>query len=255
MNTRWVYFSSLLPSLVSLASAAEGDPSSLNSSLSMQDYFLIFLVGIVILNLFFFGLRGIFRRRAPERKRSALITVTGSLIAILFIAAGSFSFIIAILALLGAGAQVTVFGWLAEVLVYYTGYSLLIGILGAGGMGLGLFLLGAYILFNLQATPMDQRIGSPTRYGQPEKEDHDLKMEALNPTITLRIIHKNDDRAVANARVILKQTNGTKFFTKTTNIEGEVTFDGIPGYSSDYYAFVDGDENKEKYRVIRKLNS
>lgn len=255
MNTRWIYFSSLLPSLVSLASAAEGDSSSLNSSLSMQDYFLIFLVGIVILNLFLFGLRGIFRRRAPERKRSAVITITGSLIAILFIAAGSFSFIVAILALLGAGAQVTVFAWLAEVLVYYTGYPLLIGILGAGGVGLGLFLLGVYILFNLQATPMDQRIGSPTRYGQPEKKDHDLKMEALNPTITLRITQKNDDRGVANVRVILKQTNGTKFFTKTTNIEGVVTFDGIPGYSSDYYAFVDGDENKEKYRVIRKLSS
>jgi hypothetical protein len=76
-------------------------------------------------------------------------------------------------------------------------------------------------------------------------------VEALNPRITLKVFSRSDEQPVPNARVILKQMNGTKFYTKTTNTEGEVTFDGIVGYSSDYHAYVDGDESREKFRVIR----
>jgi hypothetical protein len=248
MNMKWGYLTLFILPYIGVVSAAEGD---LGQSGSNPDYFLIFVVGIVLLNLFVFGLRGIFHRRAPERKRSRVVAAAGSLFALLFIAAGSLFFITGVLAILATGAGMEVFFWLADLLSYYAG-SISLGILGIGAAGLGFFLLGVYLLVALQAPSMEASLGSPTRMGQPSKKDHETRVEALNPTVTLRVFDKIDGKPVTNARVVLKQTNGTKFYTKTTNIEGEVTFDNIVGYSSDYHAYVDGDEGRDKFRVIHK---
>jgi hypothetical protein len=250
MTIKWRYVLPLLPMVMGSAAAAEGS----SPSLDMPDYFLIFVVGVVLLNLFVFGLRGIFRRRAPERKRSRLIVATGSLFALLFIASGSLFFITAILVILAAGAGMAIFSWLSDLLLYYTG-SISAAILGFGAAGLGIFLVGVYVLVALQGPSMETRIGSPTKMGQPSKKDREYIAEALNPTIILKVSRRADDQPIANARVILKQTNGTKYYTKTTNIEGEVTFDNIAGYSSDYYAYVDGDEERELFRVQQKDSS
>jgi hypothetical protein len=254
MTMKWGYFTLFLLLIIGVGSAAEGDVDTFNANLSMQDYFLIFVVGIVLLSLFVFGLRGIFHRKAPERKRSRGVVAIGSLFALLFIALGSLFFITAILAILASGAQLEVFLWLADLLSYYAG-SITMGILGIGAAGLGIFLFGVYLLVTLQGPSMEARVGAPTRMGQPSKKDHEYAVEALNPTITLKVLTRAGEKPMPNVRVILKQTNGTKFYTKTTNIEGEVTFDNIVGYSSDYYAYVDGDEDRDKFRVIHKQSA
>jgi hypothetical protein len=255
MTLKWGYSLLFLLLLVGSGSAVEGDPASFSSLLSMQDYFLIFVVGIVLLNLFAFGLRGIFRRKAPERKRSRAVIALGSLFALLFIALGSLFFIAAILVILAAGAGMTVFLWLADLLLYYTGTSISMGILGIGAAGLAIFLFGVYVLVALQGPSMETRIGAPTRMGQPVKKENEYSVESLNPTVTLKVSNRLDGKPVTNARVILKQTNGTKIYTKNTNVEGEVTFDNIAGYSSDYYAYVDGDEGRDKFLLIQKQSS
>ncbi|MDD1678175.1 MAG: hypothetical protein LUO93_03195 [Methanomicrobiales archaeon] len=253
MTVKWGHLALFLLLLVGVGSAAEGDPVPPGSSLSL-DYFLIFVVGLVLLNLFVFGLRGIFRRKAPERKRSRGVVALGSLIALLFIAFGSLFFITAVLVILAAGAGMTVFVWLSDYVLYHTG-SVSMGILGIGVAGVAAFLIGVYVLVAVQGPSMKTSIGSPTKTGQLSDEDHAHEVEALNPTLTLRVSGRMDGKPAANARVILKQTNGTKFYTKTTNIEGEVTFDNIAGYSSDYHAYVDGDEERQKFRVALKKSS
>jgi hypothetical protein len=71
-------------------------------------------------------------------------------------------------------------------------------------------------------------------------------------------IFRNDrdrDDPIIDAKVILKQMNGTRFYTKFTDYNGEVTFKDVEGYGSEYYAYVEGDEKREKFRVFRKKAS
>jgi hypothetical protein len=250
MTILWRFLVIFLPLLVYGVSAVDGDASSPNAAAYIPDYFLILVGGIVLLILFLLGIRGIMFYRAKEKKKSRFVILVGSLVALLLLTAGSLFFIGSILALLAAAAHISVFAWLEDVMVASMG-SLTFGILGTGGAGLGIFLLGVYLLVALSTVTTDSPAASPTRMSQPPRIERDLTVEALNPRITLKVFSRSDEQPVPNARVILKQMNGTKFYTKTTNTEGEVTFDGIVGYSSDYHAYVDGDESREKFRVIR----
>jgi hypothetical protein len=240
----------LLVSLFSIIPAAAAQESaSLSSQLTMLDYFIIFLVGIIVLNLFVAALRRIFHK-APEKKRSTAANVLGSLLAIGFLVVGSFAVIIPLLALIAVLGQVEVFAWLVVLLVYWTG-SLPVGILVPFIGGFGLFLLGVYLLVLFQNPSMEAMFGVPTKSRTPADMGRSGIPEHLNPSVTYRVYTWNRAQPVTNARVILKQTNGTRFYTRTTNIEGEITFDHIEGFASDYYAYVEGDERREQYRVIR----
>ena len=223
------------------------------SNISIQEYFIIFIIGILYLNLFVIGLQKIFRQKRSDSRGSAFFSDFGTLLASLFIATGSLLIISSLLALTAINLQVATFKWLITVILYFTS-SLTIGILVLGIIGFLLLLFGIYLILLIQGNPLVHKDGRLKTLSRQFKKERDLRqdLEPLNPSLTFRVFNWDRDNPIIDAKVILKQMNGTKLYSKFTNFNGEVTFNKIDGYGSEYYAYVAGDEKREKYRVLRK---
>lgn len=251
MNGRWILPFILYCCIGGVVAQEEG---SIAQQLSLLDYFVIFIVGIVLLNLLVMGINRIFRKKIPTGERSKFVTAVGTLFASFLMAAGSVCLIMGILSLLAIGAQMTMFDWLVIVIAYYSlPLPFIAGLSILGFSGVILILLAVFLFMYFQGNPLQSTLASPMSMGQPLKQEREGRSipEAMNPTITFKVRSWGRDDPVPNVKVVLKQANGTKFYTKTTNIEGIVIFDGVVGYGSEYYAYVDGDEDREKFRVIR----
>ena len=244
---------SLFPvSLISRASALNGMEEVAN--LTLMDYLTLFVVGILILAVFAVGMQKIFRRSGTEFERTSVVYVVGMFVAFLMIGLGSFSIICAVLILAAIIANVAIFEWLALMLLeVFFPLSLTVGIIIIGGGGVALFLLGIYIIVFVQGNPFLNPTGTPTKSGSPSKyELNERELEPLNPTLTFKVLDREKDEVVMDVKVILKQMNGTRYYTKFTDFNGEVIFKDIQGYGSEYFAYVEGDDKREKFRVLRK---
>ncbi len=242
----------LAPALVAKARAADATANGV--LLTMQDYFVIFVIAILYLVIFMLVAERIFRYQPPPsiRQRNLAIYVVGNIIAFMFIAAGNLIIISAVIILVAIAAQVEMLAWVADIFLA-NGIPLVGGILVAGAIGLFLYLVGLYLVIHMQGNPFMDKKGVPTRMSVPTKHRIDLMdEEPLNPTITFRVLDRDSDDPVVDAKVILKEMNGTRFYERFTDFNGEVTFQKIDGYGSQYYAYVEGDEKREKYRVIRR---
>ena len=248
MNYRWFLLASSICSLVhTVAGEPQGDSSlGLSTQLTLQDYFLIFVGGILLLNLVLIIWRTI-SRQAPQKEQSKVVTALGSFLSIFFVGIGSLAVFIAILATLAAVFQVGLFDWILYIIVHNVG-SVVVGILGLGVVGGGLFLLGAYNLFLLQGTPFWKSLETPITVGSPQKKVREGDYWGARQT--LKVLRKDSNLPAANVRVMVSDRMERKLFSRFTNTEGEAVFDGFKGHFSDYYAYVEGDENRVQYRVI-----
>ncbi len=250
MLRRWVPLG-LASSLIAPASAQDLSPGILGT----LDYAIITIVGILFLILFIVGLDRIFKHTGTEIRGSSVLYALGMLFAYLCIAAGSLLVISSILILIAIGAQVSIFNWLIDVLnAYFPWGGVTGGILTIGGGGLALFLLGVFGVVRLYGNPLLNPQGIPTRSGDFSRYEADSRsdLEPLNPTLTFKVLDREKDDPVMDVKVILKQMNGTRYYTKYTDFDGEVTFRDIQGYGSEYFAYVEDDDKREKFRVLRK---
>ena len=158
--------------------------------------------------------------------------------------------ILAVFSILAEFAGVSMFEWMVTlILVYFPSFAVAVFALIVSGIFF--FFMGIVTLSRLQGRLFDPAKGIPIKAGSASKKDRQAA-ELSNSGVTFRVLTWNHEEVVGNARVILKEVNGARSYIRTTNIEGEVTFDNIDGYVPDYYAYVEGDEKREKYRVIRK---
>jgi hypothetical protein len=250
MQYRWI-LPSLVFSLVGPVSAQEGATRGIPGAL---DYGIIAVMGIVFLILFFVGLNLIFKHAGTELRGYSILYALGMLFGYLSIAAGSLLVICSMLILIAIGAQISIFNWLVEELNLYLPWGITVGILFIGGGGLALFLLGLFIVIHLYGNPFLNPLGIPSRSRGLSKYELEgqTELEPLNPTLTFKVMDREKDDPVMDVKVILKQMNGTRYYTKYTDFDGEVTFRDIQGYGSEYFAYVEEDDKREKYRVLRK---
>ncbi|MDD1679352.1 MAG: hypothetical protein LUO93_09265 [Methanomicrobiales archaeon] len=251
MHHRWILLF-LVSGLAVPVSAQDGIPAGILGSL---DYGVIAVAGIIFLLLFFVGLNRIFKHAGTEIHGSSVIYALGMLVAYLCIAAGSLLIISSMLILIAIGAKMSIFNWLIDVLSLYIPWGgVTVGILFISGGGFALFLLGVYGVVHLYGTPFLNPLGVPTRRGSLSKYEQNgrTELEPLNPTLTFKVMDREQDDPVMDVKVILKQMNGTRYYTKYTDFDGEVTFRDIQGYGSEYFAYVEDDEKREKFRVLRK---
>ncbi|MDH7592813.1 MAG: hypothetical protein QHG99_00445 [Methanomicrobiales archaeon] len=242
-------------SLVATAGAAQNGNGI--PVLTIQDYFIIFLIAIVYLMVFMAVAERILRyQSAPSvKKRNLAIYAIGNIIGFMFIAAGNLLIISSVMIVIAFAMQVEMLAWVVEVFAMHL-ISPVVEIALISGGGLVFYLVGIYIVIHMQGNPFIDRRGTPTRAMNSSKYSIDqMDEEPLNPTITFRVLDKDTDEPAVDAKVILKQMNGTRFYEKYTDFNGEVTFQKIDGYGSEYYAYVEGDERRERYRVIRRTVS
>ncbi|KQC05803.1 MAG: hypothetical protein APR53_06745 [Methanoculleus sp. SDB] len=241
----------LLITATGLASGVQAVDSA--EALTQNDYFTIFLAGILFINVFLVLLYRIFRRKRTTRKRSSAFTILGTIVAFLMVGAGSILVIIDILVLLYIVGDIMTFQSAYYFLLNFFPANIAFGIIITGGTGLLMFLVGFYLIILIHGTQFIDTSGMPTASGAISKgQDGKEQLEPLNPTLTFKVLRRDDDKPAPDVKVVLKQRQGIKFHTKFTDFNGEVKFSNIEGYAYDYYAYVEGDENRQVFRVLQK---
>jgi len=237
------------------------DTNEIVTNLGMQDYFIIFFIGLLYLCSLIVIIQRIFRRERSVTPRSGIFARFGAFLAFLLIVIGSILIISFVLILIALAGKITIFYWLIALVSNYTN-SLPTGIIviGAhtgiivmGAIGIVIFIFGLYSFISLRGNPLYSGRGT-SKLGQLREKEHEIRAgpELSNLVVTYKVLDKNDDSPVPDVRVVLKKINGEGHFTKFTDFNGEVTFTTIQGYISDYYAHVEGDEERQKYRIFLK---
>ena len=260
-------------SLPLLAVAAAAQESSLGAGSAwlmgyVTSYFLPVAGGILLIFLLFAALN-----RATRRKYGAVefvYTVSGMVFALILILTGLVFFTVAGVLSWGSaigdmsfmGAQDwaipisnavqnliqpaldTIFGNLD-----YTPYlqNILLGVFLIGGAIL--IIIGVLIIWKLPKRSLYEIItpdGTTTF-----KEVMKRGQEPLAPTVTFKVIDRLTNQPSPDVKVILKHKEGAKVYNRYTDFNGEVVFQKIDGLYSQYYAYVEGDEERKRYWVIR----
>jgi hypothetical protein len=237
--------------LCSQISSAFSEVQEPMKSLQMQDYFVIFIAAVIYINIFLVVLYRIFKRTEEKKSSFVVINIIGTIIAFAFISAGYIQVIFSSLVIVAITTNMPMFVWAYYFLIYYFS-SVTTGLVIVGASGLASLLIGIYILIMLRGNPFIDPSGMPGKSGTV----HALELggngeEPTNPNITFRAVLKESDEPAIDVKLILQQRDGSKIYEKYTDFNGEVTFQKIAGYASDYYAFVEGDEGRSRYRVIR----
>jgi hypothetical protein len=250
----WLRKGLLLIMSTGLASAVQAvDSTDQITSLTQSDYFTIFLAGIIFINVFLVLLYRIFRGDRIAKTRSSAFTILGTIVAFLMVGVGSILIIIDILVLIYIIGGILDFRSAYYFLQNFFPGNITLGIIIAGGTGLLMFLIGFYLIILIHGTKFIDTRGMPTISGAISKgQDTKEELEPLNPTLTFRVIRRDDDKPAPDVKVVLKQRQGIKFHIKFTDFNGEVKFTNIEGYAYDYYAYVEGDENRQVFRVLQK---
>jgi hypothetical protein len=268
---RYRFLALFLPIMAAVASA-QGTPGLQTESAQFMGliyaYYLPIIGGILLLFLLFSILNRILKRRVGFIEFGA--TVFGIILALVLIAIGIV--LLAAVSVLAWGTAINdrSYGWAPEwavpvanevqyyiqpVLdtifgsVDYTGHlqNILLGVLLVGG---GIFIiLGILLVVKLPKSSFYEIIkpGGTTTF----KEVMTRGQEPLAPTVTFKVIDRNTNQASPDVKVVLKHKEGAKVYTRYTDFNGEVIFQKIDGLYSQYYAFVEGDEERKRYWVIR----
>jgi hypothetical protein len=234
----------------------------------VSEFYLPVLGGLLLIFILFYGLNRLLWRRVGAIEFVA--TVSGIILALLLIATGLvFLAATGVLAWGSAIGDMTFAGadgWavpIADQIQYllqplldtifgnidYTPHlqNILIGVLLLGGAIL--VLIGVLLLWKLPKSTFYEIIksGGATTF----KEVMTRGREPLAPTVTFKVIDRITNQASPDVKVILKHKEGAKVYTRYTDFNGEVAFQKIDGLFSQYYAYVEGDEERKRYWVIR----
>ena len=123
-------------------------------------------------------------------------------------------------------------------------------LLGAFLIGGGiLIVVGILLLWKLPKSSFYEIVtpGKTTTFREVMKRGQ----EPLAPTVTFKVIDRLTNQPSPDVKVILKHKEGAKVYNRYTDFNGEVVFQKIDGLYSQYYAYVEGDEERKRYWVIR----
>jgi hypothetical protein len=268
---RYRFLALCLPFLAAAAAAQESFSLETESAWIMDSISLYYLPVVGVLLLVF--LLSLLVNRATGRRYSIvefLATVTGVLLGLVLIVTGLALFAAAAALAWGTatdnpayaegevwaipisnGVQSVIQPFLDSAFggVDYNRYlqNILLGVFLLGGAVL--ILIGAFIIWKIPKSSFYEIItpGKTTTF----KEVMTRGQEPLAPTVTFKVIDRLTNQPSADVKVILKHKEGAKVYNRYTDFNGEVIFQKIDGLYSQYYAFVEGDEERKRYWVIR----
>jgi len=267
---RYRFLALSLPLVAAAASAQETTLQTESARLMgfFFDNYLTIFGGILLLFLVFSGLNRLLKRRYGSIEFVAM--VFGVLFALILIGTGflllATTSVLAWATAIKDLSYLDALGWAVPIAqevqalitplldavfqgVDYTALlqNLLLGVMLIGG-GLGVFL-GVVILWKLPKGSFYEIVspGGSTTFKEVMKRGH----EPLAPTVTFKVIDRISNQPSPDIKVILKHKEGAKVYTRYTDFNGEVVFQKIDGLYSQYYAYVEGDEERKRYWVIR----
>ncbi|MDK2973640.1 MAG: hypothetical protein PWP08_11 [Methanofollis sp.] len=248
--------------LIPAVSAANTTVTPIAPTLSAVDLFSLFIGGVIYINIFAVVLYHVVKRQKKHTGRSPIVQIVGLLAGIGSVALGSLFTVFIAMVFLALFMDITLFAWMEDFFLYLITdeiplylpalhLSMTTGLLLFGAAGTVFFILGAILLVRFGGYGTQSEVAMPTGSGAAKKNAADRPDEPLNPVLSFRVEDKQSREPSADVKVILKHKDGVRFHTKYTDFNGEVTFANVDGFGSEYYAYVDGDINRQHYRVIR----
>lgn len=251
-------FSLLLPAV----SAANTTAMPTGQSAPSIDIFLLFIGGILYFNIFAVVLYHVIKREKASTGRSPIARIAGMAGGMGSVAIGSLCLVFIAMVLVTRFIGLALFAWtegfflylITDLLPLYIPaprLTMTTGLLLFGAVGTAFFLLGSILLVRFGGYVRQTEVAMPTGSGAVKKDAADRPEEPLNPVLSFRVEDRRSMEPSADVKVVLRHKDGVRFHTKYTDFNGEVTFTNVEGFGSEYYAYVDGDINRQDYRVIR----
>ena len=68
--------------------------------------------------------------------------------------------------------------------------------------------------------------------------------------LSFRVTEWGTEEPLSDGKIRLETKDGTLMMIKYTNSDGEVDFGKLRGTENDYYAYVEGDRERQEYRLV-----
>lgn len=238
--------SGLLAALAVPVQAAE--VQQIYDGLSGNQYMQIIIAALILVALFigtfyFIGKRNTRRTKVNPVTRSIALTL-----AILYLIVGTFLLITDFLVLIAPYTTTDAFAYVVQVFHYYFP-EMVFGIIIVGAAGLLLYLVGFYIMIFVRDSTKIEK--SDETYHIQATSDIDVSKG--NVEYTKLVFHVTDwetKEPLTDGKIRMETKNGTLMMIKYTDSMGEVDFGKLRGNENGYYAYVEGDRERQEYRFV-----
>lgn len=241
--------SGLLAALALPVQAA--DIQNVYESLGANQYMQIMIATIIMVAVFI----GIFfflgKRHSLRTNVNPVTKLLGMAFAILCIIFGTILLIIDFIVLIKPFAAAHAFDYIVQLFYHYFPEQLVLGIIMIGSTGLLLYLVGFYIMIVLQGSKALVKDTETYRIQTASQLDMNVsKGNVEYSKIAYRVTSWETGEPIRDEKIRLETKDGTLMMIKYTDSAGEVDFGKLRGKEGDYFAYVEGDRERQEYRFV-----
>ena len=129
--------------------------------------------------------------------------------------------------------------------------NMVFGIIVTGAAGLLLYLAGIHTIFMIKDTPDVRDLRNKDYHIQETGEiDEETAVKQPFSNLSYRVVTWETGDPLVDGKVNLESKNGVLVMVKYTDFQGDVHFGKLKGTNDDYYPYVDGDKDRQEYRII-----
>ncbi len=226
------------------------DSSHVYTALTQNQYLTIAVAGLVLFAIFVLVLYLIGSRHAVRTKMNPTVRPIFGILAVLYLLTGTLLLFIAGIVLIEPFVESLPFG---EVVANF-GYifpNMVFGIIVTGAAGLLLYLAGIHTIFMIKDTPDVRDLRSKDYHIQETGEiNEETAIKQPFSNLSYRVVTWESGEPLVDGKINLESKNGVLVMVKYTDFQGDVHFGKLKGTNDDYYPYVDGDKDRQEYRII-----
>lgn len=225
------------------------DMNTISNGLSANQYLqimigMLFLVAVFIIVAYVIG-----KRNARRTKVNQVAKSLAMILAIIYLIVGTFLLLLDIIVLIEPYVQTEAFIYTVETFRYYFP-EMVFGIIVVGAAGLLLYLVGLYILvFVRDSMTIDKNKESYHIQASSELDSDISKGKVQYSRIAFTVTEWDSKEPLSDGKIRLETKDGTLMMIKYTDYTGDVDFGKLRGIADDYYAYVEGDRERQEYRL------
>ena len=250
MNIRFAapLCSGLLAALAVPVQAAEAQ--HIYEGLSTNQYMQIMIAALVLVAIFI-GASYIIGKRHARRTKVNQVTKSFALVlAILYLIVGTLLLVIDFIVLIEPYTATNAFTDVVQTFQYYFP-EMVFGIIIVGAAGLLLYLVGFYMMIVVRDSEKMDKSEESYHIQTSSEMSRDVSKGKVEYTkLAFNITEWENREPLSDGKVRLETKDGTLMMIKYTDSMGDVDFGKLRGNEKDYYAYVDGDRERQVYRLV-----
>ncbi|GAB7014711.1 hypothetical protein JCM10550A_00770 [Methanogenium cariaci] len=218
--------------------------------LSANQYLQIMIAALILVAVFIGIFYVIGKRNARRTKVNPVARNVALILAILYLTVGTLLLITDFIVLIEPYVATDVFAYVVQIFRYYFP-EIVFGIIIVGAAGLLLYLVGFYIMIFVQEPTEIVKDDESYHIRAPPEMETEVSRERMdNSGIAFRVTDWETKEPLSDGKICLETKNGTLMMIKYTDFTGEVDFGKLCGTGDDYYAYVEGDRERQVYRFV-----